>query len=78
MDQMNEVRLRMRVSKLEARLALVEIETAALSREIASPLTSERRRAEAKECRDTALARGSTIRTELENLCKSYPGLARH
>ena len=47
MDQMNEVRLRMRVSKLEARLALLEIEAAALSREIASSLTpkgAERKR----------------------------------
>ena len=56
MDEMDEIRLRMRVSRLEARLALLEIEAAALSREIASPLTSERRREEATECRDTALA----------------------
>lgn len=78
MDEMDEIRLRMRVSKLEARLALLEIEAAVLSREIASPLTPERRRQEAKESRDTALAQGRTIMTELESLRKSYPGLARH
>jgi len=75
---MDELRIRMLVSKLEARLALREIEAAALSREIASPLTSERRREDARECRETALAQGSTIRTELESLRKSHPGLARH
>jgi hypothetical protein len=78
MDEMDELRIRMLVSKLEARLALREIEAAALSREIASPLTSERRREDARECRETALAQGSTIRTELESLRKSHPGLARH
>jgi hypothetical protein len=44
MDEMDELRIRILVSKLEARLALREIEAAALSKEIASPVTSERRR----------------------------------
>lgn len=78
MDDMDELRIRMHVSKLEARLALREIEAAALTKEIASPLTSEMRREQANESRDTALAQGRSIRTELESLRRSYPDVARH
>jgi hypothetical protein len=78
MDDMDELRIRMLVSKLEARLALCEIEAAALTKEIASPLTSERRREQANESRETALAQGRAIWTELESLRSSYPDVARH
>ena len=78
MDDMDEIRFRLRVSRLETRLALCEIEAAALSREIGSSLTSERRREEAIECRDTALTEGRTIMTELVSLLSSFPDLARH
>ena len=37
MDEMDEIRFRMRISKLEARFALREIEATALTPEIASP-----------------------------------------
>ena len=73
MDDMDEIRFRLRVSELEARLALCEIEAAALSREIASSLTSEKRREEAIECRDTALAQGRTIMTKLVSPRKFVP-----
>ena len=46
MDELDEIRCRMRLSHLEARIALREIEAAALTREINSPLTSGTRRTE--------------------------------
>ena len=76
MDDMDELRIRILVSKLEARLALREIEAAALTKELASRLTSERRREQANESRQTALAQRRTIRTELESLRSSYPDVA--
>jgi len=39
MDEMDEIRLRLRISKLEAKLTLAEIEATALTHEIASPRT---------------------------------------
>jgi hypothetical protein len=52
MEDLDEIRLRMKISKLEARLALREIEIAALNREINSPLTSLERRYKARESLD--------------------------
>ena len=78
MEDMDELRIRMLVSKLEALLALREIEAAALTKEIASPLTPEMRREQANESRETALAQGRSIRTELESLRRSYPDVTRH
>ena len=45
-DELDEIRWRMRVSNLEARVELGDIGAAALAREVASPLTSEIRKAE--------------------------------
>ena len=62
-DEVGEIRRRMRVSNLEARLALHEIDAEALLREIKSPLTSGQRRAEATQRRETALNEVSAILT---------------
>jgi hypothetical protein len=43
MDELDEIRRRMRLGNLEARIALREIEAAALTREINPPLTSAAR-----------------------------------
>lgn len=53
MDDLDNVRLRMRIANLEARRELCEIEQSALSREINAPLTSEAAREAAMErCAD--------------------------
>ena len=75
---MDEIHIRLRISNLEARMVMREIEIAALSREIGSPLTSSKRRAEATERRDTEHEQWWQIKTELEALRKAYPGFARH
>jgi len=75
---MDELRVRLLVSKLEARLALREIDVAALSKEIAPPLTSEKRREQAIESRETALVQASTFKAELESLRRSHPHLTRY
>jgi hypothetical protein len=62
---MDEIRFRLRVSNLEARFALSAIEAAALSMEISSPLTTERRREETIECRDTADCTGLSVAARL-------------
>lgn len=77
-DELDEIRIRMRISNLEARLAMREIEIAGLSREISSPLTASKRRAQADECRDAEQADLWRIKAELDELRISYPRLARH
>ena len=78
MDEMDDIRLRLRISNLEARLALREIEAAALTREIASPLTSSKRREEVIQSRDAALTEASVINAELDEMRRLFPRLARH
>lgn len=68
----------MRLSNLEARLAMREIEIAALGREIESPLTSSKRRAEATDRQDVERADWLRTKEELDELRRSYPRLARH
>lgn len=68
MDNLDNIRYRMRVTKLEARLALREIECAALTREINSPLTSTTRKTEAAESRESMQAEGAEIMQELTEL----------
>jgi hypothetical protein len=70
MDDIGEIRTRLLLSKLEAKLAMLQIEAAALSKEIRSPLTSARRRDEATDRRDAALAESSAI-------IRTYPDSAR-
>jgi hypothetical protein len=78
MDELDEIRCRMRISNLEARIALREIEAAALSREINSPLTSDTRRTELIQRRDPLLNEVSELRAELDKLRNSFPSWALH
>jgi hypothetical protein len=71
MDDLEDVRRRMRMSNLEARLELHEIEIAALNKKIASPLTSPRRREEALERRDVEQGEWWAIKAELDEMQKS-------
>jgi hypothetical protein len=70
MDQIDDIRFRMRVANLEARRELHEIERAALTREIDSPLTSAPARKTAMERRDVLLSEWAEIVQELQNLRK--------
>ena len=78
MDQLDEIRCRMRLSNLEARIALREIEAAALTREINSPLTSGTRRTELIQSRDLMLTEVSKLKAELDKLRTSFPSWALH
>jgi hypothetical protein len=75
MDATDEIRLRMKISKLEAQLSLREIEIAALNREIDSPLTSLERRYEARKSLDAARGDGAKLITELDEIRRSYPNI---
>lgn len=77
-DEIGEIRIRMRISNLEARLAMREIEIADLSREIASSLTSSNRREEGIKRRDAEQADWRQIRAELDEMRRSYPRFAHH
>ena len=78
MDATDEIRLRLRISKLEAQLDLAEIEAADCTREIASPLTPAQRRDGAIARRENAEAKACELRVELDALRRSYPNFARH
>jgi len=67
----------MRISNLEAKFELHQIETAALTRAIASPLTSSQRRTEAINRRDAALVELNEIEAELAKMRRSFPRLDR-
>jgi hypothetical protein len=67
-DELDEIRWRMRVTNLEARSELREIEAAALAREIASPLTPATRRSEAIGRRDALLREASELKAELDQM----------
>ena len=77
-DELDEIRCRLRVSNLEARMELREIEAAALTREIASPLTSAARQTEALQRRTVLLAEASELKAELDQMRKSIPSWTRH
>ena len=78
MDELDEIRCRMRLSNLEARIALREIEAATLTREINSPLTSGTRRTELIQSRDLMLTEVSKLKAELDKLRTSFPSWALH
>jgi hypothetical protein len=63
MSDLDDIHRRLRISKLQAKRELLEIECAALMREIASPLTSQDRREEAV-ARRTKLSEQCTEITE--------------
>lgn len=78
MDQIDELHIRMRISNLEARVALREIEIASLDRNINSPLTSARRKSVAGERKNAALVELSEIKDELEQVRRAHPKAAKH
>lgn len=65
LDELEEIRRRMRITNLQARCELHEIEAAALRREIACPWTSPQRRVNANARRRTLLVELTMIRIEL-------------
>jgi hypothetical protein len=67
----------MRMSNLEAKLALHEIDAAALSRKIDSPLTSAIKRGEANRLRDLALTKVAQIKGQLNEMRRLFPDLTR-
>jgi hypothetical protein len=77
-NELDEIRWRLRVSNLEARVELREIEAAALTREITSPLTSAARQAEAMQRRQTLLTEASELKAELDQMHRSVPVWTRH
>lgn len=77
MDVLDEINLRMKVTNLEARLALLEIKSDALTREIKSRLTSVERRNEVRESLDAAWGERVNLITELERIRRSHPDI-RH
>lgn len=72
-NELDEIRWRMRVTNLEARIELREIDIAAFTREIASPLTSATRRAELHVHSAALLVEVSRLKAELDELRKSLP-----
>ena len=77
MDGMDEIRLRMHISKLEAQLALREIECLGLNREIEYRLTPFKDREKAQERLDKAKDKYDQLKHELEQLRLVYPDI-RH
>jgi hypothetical protein len=77
-DELDEIRWRLRVSNLEARKELREIEAAALTREITSPLTSAVRQTEALQRRTVLLAEAFELKAELDQMRRSIPSWTRH
>jgi hypothetical protein len=72
-NEIDEIRWRMRVTNLEARIELREIDIAAFTREIASPLTPATRRAELTALRAAMLAEVSKLKAELDQMRRSIP-----
>ena len=69
---LDDIRLRMRISKLEAQLALGEIECADLTRKIRSPLTSSAIRDEAIQRHEDRLDECKAISEELKTVRKDF------
>ena len=77
-DDLDEIRCRMRLSNLEARIELRDIEATALFREINSPLTSAPRRTELTRRRDSLLTEVSELKVELDKVRTSFPSWTLH
>jgi hypothetical protein len=75
MDELNEINFRMSISNLEARLALVEVEIAALLREINSRMTLYPRTVEARESLDALRSKQASLVTELDQMRRAYPDI---
>jgi hypothetical protein len=68
MDEIDDIRHRLRVSNLQARQELLEIERTSLLREINSSLTSQDRRTEAITKRDELTTQWAEVVEELQAL----------
>jgi len=68
MDEMDDIRRCLRVSNLEARRELIEIQRTALLREITSPLTSQDCREQAYKNRDELMIQSAEVVAELHTL----------
>ena len=77
MDDLDEIRFRLKISNLEARLALVEVEICALEREINSRRTSYERTVEARGSLDAARSEQANLLAELGQMRRAQPGI-RH
>jgi hypothetical protein len=77
MNHLDDIHRRLRISNLQARYELHEIEAAALAREIAYPLTFAKRRQEANEGRNAVLDELSVIKVELEEMLRLFPSMNR-
>lgn len=66
MDELDDIRRRLRVSNLQARRELLEIERDALMHEITSPLTGQDRRAEVFMLRDELKSQWAKVVEELK------------
>jgi hypothetical protein len=75
-NEIDEIRWRMRVTNLEARIELREIDIAAFTREIASPLTPAARRAELTARRTALGAEVFKLKAELDQMRRSIPARA--
>jgi hypothetical protein len=72
MDAVEDIRRRLRISNLEARLELREIECADLIRKIESPRTSLDERMDARKRRETVLSECSALRADLEDVKRAW------
>ena len=77
MDQLDEIRLRMRISKLEAQIELHEIDCAAWTREIDALSTTSERKNLLKIWRHKARGESASLTVELLTLLREYPKI-RH
>jgi hypothetical protein len=73
MEPMDDINRRLRVSRLEAKRELIEIERDALLNEINSSLTSQDRREEAFARREELMSQWNGIMEELEILRRPEP-----
>lgn len=77
MDTLDEISLRMKITNLEARLALIEIKSASMLREIKSPLISLKRTNQIRQSLDTARGEEANLLAELDRIRQSHPNI-RH
>jgi len=75
MDGMDEIHVRMRITNLEARLALRKIDNNALTREINSPLTSFENRDQALKRLRRTMDEWHQANDDLERLRFVYPDI---
>ena len=75
LDELDEISLRMRISNLEARLALVDIAISDLVREINSASTSYERTIEVRSSLDAKRSEQANLLTQLDQMRRSHPSI---